>query len=233
MIVCCANVRHVEMARSAGNDITTDHLVPPAYDTKLVWHFLKHGFVQSPLSVHMPAQFRAKPTKDQLPTGFEPNPKSAPRPLEQVLDEAEKSLNGQSPTQDGQRDEMSPVIQDTSIDSSMAMTPPADVSILPSSPEIPSSPDTVGNGPRDAAEEEYKEPPRTLELEPWVWANTLLAGLQVALKMPDMVPVPVEPWVPPSGVRVAKWSVEGADWHALSNASAGTGELELLPSSWP
>ena len=178
---------------------------------------MKRGFTGSPFLVNHPQQFRAKPPNDRLPSTYDPNPKLPTRKLEEVLSETMKSLEESSrPGLEG-REELSPLINnDVSVDSSMAMamTPVNDSMALPSSPDIPSSPDTVDLKP--APSEEPGDPPRVLEQEPWVWANTLISDLQEVVRSKDQPGGEDEgrPWASMSGGQVVQRAVAGVGYTA-------------------
>lgn len=177
---------------------------------------MKRGFVQSPFLIHHPQQFRARPPTDRLPPTYAPNPKSTIRKLDDVLADTLCTLEGSpgTATDANGGEELSPVIKDTSMDSSMAMTPVGDSVELPSSPEIPSSPDTVDA--KTPAGDEPAEPPRVLELEPWVWANTLISDLQDVVRSKDITDVSddLSSWPSVSGEQIVKRSVAGEEYMA-------------------
>jgi hypothetical protein len=169
------------VGRAAAQDVSTDTFAPSLCDIKLVWYYMKHGFVNSPLLVHVPQQFRLKPTDDLLPEEFDANPRPAKRSMSEVLAETIRSLTGRprpqetEPEPSRQQDHE----QEVSIDSSVDMSFIDASGMRASSPEIPSSPDTVSGTP---AVKEEVEIPRVIELEPWVWANTLVTRLKELVK---------------------------------------------------
>lgn len=107
--------------------------------------------------------------------------------MSEVLAETIRSLIGQSKRDTVQETPPAPV--EESIDSSVDMSTIEDSGIIPSSPditsspELPSSPDTVSQKP---SFKEEVEPPRILELEPWVWTNTLITSLKALVKSRDV-----------------------------------------------
>jgi len=146
---------------------------------------MKHGFVKSPLLVHMPQQFRAKPTDDLLPDDFDANPRPTKRSMSEVLAETIRSLTGRSKPQvtEPEPSRQQEQEQEVSIDSSVDMSFLDASGVRASSPEIPSSPDTVSQ--KSTIKEEV-EMPRVKELEPWVWANTLVTQLKDLVKSRDI-----------------------------------------------
>jgi len=129
----------------------------------------------------MPQQFRAKPTDDLLPDDFDANPRPAKRSMSEVLAETIRSLTGRSKPQETEPEpsRQQEQEQEVSIDSSVDMSFLDASGARASSPEIPSSPDTVSQ--KSTIKEEV-EIPRVKELEPWVWANTLVTQLKDLVK---------------------------------------------------
>jgi hypothetical protein len=177
---------------------------------------MKNGFVKSPLLVHLPQQFRGKPPDDLLPAEFDPNPKPIQRSMSEVLAETVGLLTGRSKasgtdapgsTAGRQRD------FDESVDSSVAMTSMGDGSTAhrASTPEIPSSPDTVSQSP--TFKEDFQ--PRVLELEPWVWANTLIAKLTTLVKSKDIATEMPTGWQSSEGMLMDTRHVNGHDMTAV------------------
>lgn len=189
-----------EIGRAVAQDVSSDTILISLCDTKLVWHYLKNGFVNSPFLIHLPQQFRTRPTEDRLPATYEPFPSPTVRKLDDVMTETLRYLEGNA-TQG--REELSPTLNEVSIDSSMMMSSPRAASpIAPSSPEIPSSPDTVDQ--KSAVVEDVAEPPRILELEPWVWVNTLIAGLQDLVRFKDVTAASADPWASTEDITVVR-----------------------------
>lgn len=188
---------NIEIARSVGQDTSTDTFHPSLCDTKLVWSFIKTGFVHSPLLVHLPQQFRTRPPDDLLPTGFDPNPRSPEPQLQQVMrsfldlwkaSEHEKKEERHKTPPPGNRQEESLLSSGSHMSASERPWAKGD-DISPRaareqsvSISIPSSPDTVAEKPVV----EYEPEPRVLDQEPWVWANTLIANLQDLVKSKDV-----------------------------------------------
>jgi hypothetical protein len=219
----------IEISRSVGQDTSTDTFHPCLCDIKLVWSFMKTSFVHSPLLVHFPSQFRARPPDDLLPLELETNPGPRIPQLAQVMqeflemwketDKKEDILMTPSPTEVRQG-------PDESIDSNATHMSPiknpwagagGKAGLDPSSPRetemgarspsasIPSSPDTVAEKPVV----EYVPEPRVLEKEPWVWANTLIAKLGELVKSRDV-----------GADELTGWSVSDdvlMDTHSASN----------------
>ena len=203
-----------EIGRTAAQDISTDAFLPSLSDTKLVWYFLKNGFVKSPLLVHVPQQFRQRPPDDTLPEGFEANPKPVSRNMSEVLAETIRLLTGRSKRETAQETPPAPHPHEASIDSSVDMSTIEDSGVIPSSPEIPSSPDTVSHKPYIKEEPEDPEEPRVLELEPWVWANTLIASLKALVKSKDMGSESITSWKSIEGALVDTRIVDGREMTA-------------------
>jgi len=201
-----------EIGRTAAQDISTDAFLPSLSDTKLVWYFLKNGFVKSPLLVHLPQQFRQRPPDDTLPGGYDANPKPVSRNMSEVLAETIRLLTGRSKRETVQ--ETPPVPVEESIDSSVDMSTIEDSGVIPSSPEIPSSPDTVSHKPYIKEEPEDPEEPRVLELEPWVWANTLITSLKALVKSRDVGAESLTGWRSIEGALVDTRIVDGREMTA-------------------
>lgn len=150
------------MKRLVSNE---DDVAPPTYDLKLVWSFMVNGFVNSRFKLHFPNVMGA--ADEHLPAGF---PHPAPPPatdLNAIMASTLASLT--APPRRGSEQIASPTpgVPDKSYNSSHASPLP------PMSPEHPpSSPDTVGDNTAPPA---IIEAPRQRELEPWAWANSLLA----------------------------------------------------------
>lgn len=200
----------IEIGRTAAQDISTDTFLPSLCDTKLVWYFLKNGFVRSPLLVHFPQQFRQRPPDDILPENFDANPRPKRRSMSEVLAETIRSLTGRSKraTETETVQETPPVQHEESNDSSVDMTVLDESGVVPSSPDIPSSPDTVSQKP---SIKEELEPPRVLELEPWVWANTLIASLKTLVKSKDIGREESQGWKLSEGALVDTRMVDGRE----------------------
>jgi hypothetical protein len=203
-----------EIGRTAAQDISTDTFLPNLCDTKLVWYFLKNGFVKSPLLVHLPQQFRQRPPDDLLPEGFDPNPRPMQKSMTEVLGETIRSLTGRSKReQEDIHETQTPDIRpEESVDSSVAMSTLDESGVIPSSPEIPSSPDTVSQKP---SIKEEVEVPRVLELEPWVWANTLIASLETLVRSKDVGQEISTGWKSVMGALVDTRTVDGKEMTAV------------------
>lgn len=137
-----------------------DTLPAPTHDVKLVWSFMRNGFVQPRLAPSFPRDPDA--ADDVLPPEIPPRAPRAPAAIDAVLRQTLTRL-GAAPAPAGLSSP--PPFGDRSLDSAGA-TP------LPVSPgPVPSSPDTAG----ERAPEEDSPPERHPEIEPLTWANTLLA----------------------------------------------------------
>lgn len=133
------------------------------YDLKLVWSFMKNGFVSSSFATHFPKDPSAK--DDLLPSSALEEPTIPPPDLDKVMTETMSKLLAQPGTAE-----------------SIASPPPLpDYSFSPTraspvtarSPQIASSPDTVGDASMAKPEETTQRYP---EREAWAWANTLIAA---------------------------------------------------------
>ena len=165
-----------------------------AHDIKLVWAFLKSGFVASPLTEHFPNLF-VNPPKDLLdPSIFTPAP--APlRPLDDVLRDTTDRLNGtEGPKHSPGPDAVSPSIRaDESAESAGWYKPetPEDTSNVMQ--EIPSSPDTVDHD-HETPKVAEGQADRHMELEPWVWANTLVKSCAEMIRDGSVSPSQDQLW---------------------------------------
>lgn len=148
------------MNRAISND---DQIALPTHDLKLVWSFLVNGFVNSRFKQHFPNVFGA--VDAVLPGSTSTPTPAAPSSLNAVLASTIAGLTV--------RDNVgSPVVHEPSFNSTFASpSRNGNGDHAHSPPEEPSSPSTVGDG-QPAAE---GETPREPEVEPWAWANTLLA----------------------------------------------------------
>ncbi|ORX40520.1 hypothetical protein BD324DRAFT_647447 [Kockovaella imperatae] len=156
-----------EIARGVSQDQSSDAQPSITYDLKLVWSFLKAGFIDSPLQQHFHSL-----DKDDYVT-IPSRPKAKPLPLDTVLRRTVHRLNGahvSTPVR-----ELSPVNAHLSLDSSAISHDDDDEDDADSSPD---SPDTV-------AVEHPVEDYRNVMLEPWAWANTLLKQCRSMVSYPE------------------------------------------------
>lgn len=138
-----------------------DALPIPTHDVKLVWSFMKNGFLHPRLAVNFPRDPDA--ADDVLPANVPPRAPPMSSALDAVLRQTLSRL-GATPAPVGLSSP--PPFGDQSLDSAAA-------SPLPVSPgPVPSSPDTAGG---DAELTEEKPVERYPEVEPLTWANSLLA----------------------------------------------------------
>lgn len=138
-----------------------DALPTPTHDVKLVWSFMKNGFLHPRLAVNFPRDPDA--VDDVLPANVPPKAPPVSSALDAVLRQTLSRL-GATPAPEGLSSP--PPFGNQSLDS-VAASP------LPVSPGlVPSSPDTAGG---DAELTEEKSVERYPEVEPLTWANTLLA----------------------------------------------------------
>ena len=137
-----------------------DALPIPTHDVKLVWSFMKNGFLHPRFAVNFPRDPDA--AEDVLPSSIPPKAPAMSSALDAVLRQTLSRL-GATPAPEGLSSP--PPFGDQSLDSAAA-------SPLPVSPGlVPSSPDTAGG---DAELTEDKPIERYPEVEPLTWANTLL-----------------------------------------------------------
>ncbi|WWD19682.1 hypothetical protein CI109_104144 [Kwoniella shandongensis] len=184
-----------EIARSAVQDRSQEDLPLATHDLKLVWSFLQNGFVHSVFHRHLP-YLLIRPPKDLLPEQSNLYPRSATRPLDEVIKETTESLNAHH-TGGKEVDLGTPSLgNEGSVDSSADMSMSMSMSMamenededgdgdrtptkaLSEAGSRASSPDTVER--RDEQHEE--EVKRFLEEEPWVWANTVVQACEDLIK---------------------------------------------------
>ncbi|WOO81875.1 uncharacterized protein LOC62_04G005390 [Vanrija pseudolonga] len=153
-------LRYAEISRSAA--ITDDSVPIVTHDIKLVWSFMKNGFVNSQFRQNFPVGS----ANDLLPEGL-------PRPTTPTVLNLDSTI----------RNTLSRLTGSPRLPESVASPPQAPdyswsssrASPRPDEPSFaPSSPDTVGDNEKEPIAPE--EPPRVLEREPFPWANSLVAA---------------------------------------------------------
>jgi len=148
-----------EMARAAGS---ADDAPPlPSHDLKLTWSFMKNGFVDSRFRQHFPHVPEAK--TDVLPSSIPAPVTPAATDLDAVLRKTMVHLTSSTAATDLIP---SPPAFDTSF-------PASETPTRGRTPEPMSSPDTMASPSRSARTEAPIV--RVQELEPWSWANALVA----------------------------------------------------------
>ncbi|WVR07625.1 hypothetical protein IAU60_004667 [Kwoniella sp. DSM 27419] len=177
----------------------SDELPVVTHDVKLVWSFMKNGFVHSSFHWHFP-HLLEQPTRDSLPADFERYPRRPTRKLGDVLQETMTQLGM------GMKQEIgTPSAQlnmSVESDASVSMSISGEMSISVLDPDASavgditpmhfgagsdddemsraSSPDTVAG--EEGVRDNEGEAPRSLVDEPWVWANTLVRDLQALVQ---------------------------------------------------
>ena len=153
------------------------------HDLKLAWSFMQNGFLASPFQRYFP-NLPVRPPDDLLPASAILYPERSILPLADILRVTSSKLSSPRvslPVSQRTFDGTSPEQGDQSIDSSFAMS--SDANLTPTTPtkalsaDEMSSPDTVEV--KKAKEEVIV---RDIEMEPWVWANTLLAQCEDLVK---------------------------------------------------
>lgn len=158
-LLCCRIELTSEMTRITAS--ADDAMPVPTHDVKLVWSFMKNGFLHPRLAVSFPRDPDA--ADDVLPTSVPPRTPPMSSALDAVLRQTLSRL-GATPAPEGLSSP--PPFGDQSLESAGA-TP------LPVSPgPVPSSPDTAGGDTELPSEQAVERHP---EVEPLTWANTLLA----------------------------------------------------------
>lgn len=168
------------------------------HDLKLVWSFMRNGFVASPFQRYFP-DLPILPPDDVLPSTLHPYPIRPVRDIEIVLEETLTKLSYPSRpallpsrrTTDGTPpaaaehsiDSMpsSGAASDNSVDSSLALPPSVDAT--PTRAYRAWSTDDSRS--RETAEEKKEAEDAIMghmEEEAWVWANTLLAQCETVIK---------------------------------------------------
>lgn len=197
-----------EISRSAA--ITDDSVPIVTHDIKLVWSFMKNGFVNSQFRQNFP--FGS--ANDVLPDGV-------PRPatptalnLDSTIRNTLSRLTGSPRLPESVASPPQP--PDYSWSSSRASPRPDEPSFAPSSP------DTVGDNEKEPAVAE--EPPRVLEREPFPWANSLVAACSAIisssrprLRGPEAAPDPLLTALP--NTPLAERSIEGVRWLVATGES--------------
>lgn len=152
------------MARAAGTADDTPAL--PTHDLKLVWSFMKNGFVGSRFRQHFPHVPEAK--EDVLPSSAPAREAPAPVDLDAVMRATMAQLTSASAADT--TPSPLPVEHGHGSFSTFTGTPPRGNGAA-GTPEPFESPDTM------ASPTMHAEAPivREQELEPWSWANGLVA----------------------------------------------------------
>lgn len=201
-----------EMARA---NTTGDESAPiPTHDLKLAWSFMKNGFMGSKFRFNFPNDPDAK--TDVLPENVPSQRDEVPVNLDSMMRSTLARLTSSSSALELIP---SPTVPDQSFASSHG-TPPRE-----RTPEIMSSPDTVGSPVRRAEEPTT----RRQELEPWSWANALIAQCNDII---DTVrprhPETSDEWNAVSklvdGTLLSERVIDGQRW-ILSKTNMDTGEL--------
>ncbi|KAL1412364.1 hypothetical protein Q8F55_000108 [Vanrija albida] len=157
-----------EISRSAA--ITDDSVPIVTHDIKLVWSFMKNGFVNSQFRQNFP--FGS--ANDVLPEGVAVRETPAVLNLDSTIRNTLTRLSGSSRLPESVASP--PAAPDYSWNSSRA-SPRADEGAMGEEPSFaPSSPDTVGDNDEKREPAVPEEPPRVLEREPFPWANSLAAA---------------------------------------------------------
>lgn len=156
---CPRKALTTEMARA----VSDDNGPVATYDLKLVWSFMKNGFVSSRLKMHFPDDPSAKDDVLSADAFKEPIPQA--RDLKTVM----ATTLGKLLAQPGAPEPIASPPQQLDYSFSPSRVSPVRVK----SPQVASSPDTVGDASMAREEPSADRHP---ELEPWAWANTLVAG---------------------------------------------------------
>lgn len=182
-----------EMARS----VSDEGGPVAAYDLKLVWSFMKNGFVSSRFKTHFPDDPTAK--DDVLPSTAISKPASQPQDLDKVMASTMTMLLA--------RPGASESIGSPTTLRDYSFSPTRVSPVTTRSPQVASSPDTVG-GASVAREEETVE--RHPDREPWAWVNTLIAACNdiVGSMRPREEVVPTLS----TGPEHARREIDGAEW---------------------
>ncbi|OCF41363.1 hypothetical protein I317_04844 [Kwoniella heveanensis CBS 569] len=247
-------------------DPSSDDLPMPTHDLKLVWSFMQNGFVESSFHRHFP-NLPKRPPSDCLPDDYQCYPRSAVRKLEDILKETSERIDvhalhkarggsefGTPLTAGNGGDESNDSTASMSKSMSMSMSLVEGVSdgdhegdITPTQNLSPtedlddlsraSSPDTVEQKD-DSHPIDEGEIRRSIEVEPWVWANTLVRDLEQLIKSAVTGGEGSGPAkgngeeTGLSGLRDIRRTNEGK-WEALSPAVTGVQQLWLKYTSGP
>ncbi|WRT70155.1 uncharacterized protein IL334_007149 [Kwoniella shivajii] len=233
-----------EIARAASHDPTSDDLPSPTHDLKLVWSFMINGFVHSSFHKHFP-YLLVRPPKDFLPDDHVLYPRQSVKPLLETLEETGSALKiGDRRDIGTPSTRANGSMDDSTTSGSMSMSISIDDDhhldsdgggddgdITPtqviSDDDISraSSPDTVE---RKTFPPEEQEIQRTLDQEPWVWANSLTRALEGLIKSAiGEIGGKEEP--KQDGLLRDKRIVEDMRWEALIRPE--TRQLWILSSS--